>query len=139
MIGLDTNIIVHLLVRSQAEHERTKAWMEKADASFVTTTTNVAETLRLLTHPKVFPKPASLASAVDSLEELLSARHVRVLEEEERWWAGLPELAKKIPTLKGNEIFDARVALCLRYNGVREICTFDTDFAKYPFLKVVLP
>jgi len=31
----------------------------------------------------------------------------------------------------------ARIALCLRYHGIREICTLDADFSKYPFLKVV--
>lgn len=42
-----------------------------------------------------------------------------------------------IPGLKGNEVFDARIALILQKHNVKRICTRDADFKKYPFLKVV--
>ena len=139
MIALDTNIIIHLLVKSQKEHTHVKRWFESIEGPLATTPTNVGEVLRLLTHPRVFPRPVRIDDAVDCLDALLENHQIRVVEEEEHWWRHLGDLAKKNATLKGNEIFDARVALCLRYNGIKEICTFDADFSKYPFLKVIVP
>lgn len=135
MIGLDTNVIIHCLVASQREHPSIRAWFDKNEEPLGTTTTNIAEVLRLLTHPRVFPRPLSIGAAVDLIQDFLAAYQVEVLEEAETWWLDLKKL--KIPSLRGNEIFDARIALCLRYHGIKTLFTLDTDFSKYPFLKVL--
>lgn len=137
MIAIDTNILIAALVKSQGEHERVRRWLDGVSAPLTTTQTNIAESLRLLTHPRVFPRPLALKMAVAVIGNFFSAQNILVLEESATWWQELPELLVEYPGLKGNEIFDARIALCLRHNGVREICTFDADFAKYPFLKIV--
>lgn len=137
MIGLDTNVILHLLVKSQKEHLRAKAWFSAVREPLGTTGTNVAETLRLLTHPRVFPSPLSLVPAIDLVKEFIDRFDITLLEESEDWWMELNGLSEQIPSLRGNEVFDARIALCLRYNGIKEICTLDANFAKYPFLKIV--
>ncbi|MBI2339407.1 MAG: PIN domain-containing protein [Deltaproteobacteria bacterium] len=137
MIALDTNVIIHLLVRSQAEHPRAKAWFGQNDEPLATTSTNVGEVLRLLSHPRVFLAPLTLAKAVDLLKSFVEDREISVLDEAEAWWSDLGELARELPTVAGNEVFDARIALCLRHHGVRHICTLDDDFLKYPFLKQV--
>lgn len=137
MIALDTNIILHLLVESQKEHPRAKKWLSEVREPLATTGTNLAEVLRLITHPRVFAKALSLGKAVALLEEFIKTFEVRILEESGDWWLELPELLKVFPTLRGNEVFDARIALCLRYNGIEKICTLDADFSKYPFLDVI--
>ncbi len=139
MIALDTNVLIALFVQSQKEYARTRKWLEKTQERFATTSTNVSETLRLLTHPKVFPCPLLLDQALDLLSDFLKDFDVQVLEDDPDWWKGLKGLLPAFPSLRGNEVFDARIALCLRYHGVKEICTFDADFKKYPFLKVVVP
>lgn len=137
MIALDTNILIHFLNPSQNEHEKVKTWFAKNTEPLATTHTNLAEVLRLITHPQVFQRPASLNQAITSLKSFLEYFSVAILKESDTWWEDLQELVHDIPTLKGNEIFDARIALCLRYHGVKEIFTFDSDFAKYRFLKMV--
>lgn len=137
MIAIDTNIIVHLLVRSQKEHGRVRKWFETVEGRLATTATNLAEALRLLTHPRVFPSPLSLVEAIDLVREFIEKCDMIILEEADDWWLDLMELARQIPTLRGNEVFDARIALCLRYHGIKEICTLDSDFSKYPFLKII--
>lgn len=137
MIGLDTNILVALLIESQAEHARARQWLMNNREPLATTGTNVAEFLRLLSHPRVFPSPLRLTAAIELVANFLEQFDVRVIEESEEWWMELKELARALPSLRGNEVFDARIALCLRYNGVREICTQDADFSKYPFLKLI--
>lgn len=137
MIALDTNIIIHLLVKSQQEHARVKRWFEQVKEPLATTQTNIAETLRLLTHPKIFPRPLGLSSAIDLIDRLILSFSVNILDEEEFWWKNLKDLSQIIPSLKGNEIADARIALALRHNGIKKIATFDSDFRKYPFLVMV--
>ncbi len=137
MIGLDTNIIIHYLVVSQREHLRARKWFESEKGPFATTNTNISETLRLLTHPQVFPKPLTLDQAVPLIHSFIEKLNVRILDEAEEWWLGLPELLQFIPSLRGNEVFDAQMAITFRYHGVKELCTLDANFAKYPFLKIM--
>lgn len=137
MIALDTNFILHLLVKSQKEHQRAYHWFSNNREGLCTTHVNVAECLRLITHPRVFSKPLLLNPAVELIENFLDTFGVRVLENQERWWIDLQALTENLPALKGNEIFDAQIALCLRYHGIKELVTLDGDFLKYPFLKVI--
>lgn len=137
MIALDTNIILHILVKSQKEHGKAAAWISKTREPFATTGTNIAEVLRLLTHPRVFPKPLSLDQAIDLFQYFQHQFDIRILEESEHWWQELKELLEEIPDLRGNEVFDARIAICLRYHGIRDLCTLDGDFLKYPFLNMI--
>ncbi len=137
MIALDTNAIIHYLVKSQLDHKLVKVWFEKNTESLATTHTNIAEVLRLITHPKVFPNPMKLAAAVNLIKNFIEVFGVMVLAESQSWHEDLQPLAKLIPTLRGNDVFDARIALCLRHNGIKEIMTFDSDFLKYSFLKII--
>lgn len=137
MIALDTNVVVDLLVNSQADHAHAKAWLERCKDRLATTPVNIGEILRLLTHPRVFASPLALRPAVTLLGHFVDNFDVVILEESPDWWQDLPDLLKQAPGLRGNEIFDARIALCLRHNGIKELCTRDSDFSKYPFIKIV--
>ncbi len=137
MIALDTNFIVHLLLKTQKEHPRAYQWFSQNKSPLVTTGTNIAEFLRLLTHVRIFSPPLSLEKAVDLLHSFIKDFEVKILEEPDHWWLELIELQRDNPTLKGNEIFDAQIAITLRYHGVKEIVTLDADFSKYPFLTVI--
>lgn len=137
MIALDTNILVYLLVSSQPEHFRAKAWLAQNEDALVITHTNVGEVLRLLTHPRVFSHPLDLRKAIRLLKQFIENFSVVILSDDDEWWQSLSSLIETNPGIRGNEIFDARIALCLRYHGVQRICTLDSDFVKYRFLKVI--
>ena len=139
MIAIDTNVTIHYLVKSQKEHSRTRRWFLKNRDPLAITHTNIAEVLRLLSHPKVFPSPLSLTKSISLLEEFLELYEVRILDESDSWYKELKELLSQLPSIRGNEVFDARIALALRYHGIREFCTLDADFSKYRFLRMVLP
>lgn len=78
-----------------------------------------------------------LEKAIAALSLFIAAYDLRILDEDTKWWQDLGEITKEIPGLKGNEIFDARIALCLRQHRVKRIWTRDADFKKYSFLKVI--
>ena len=137
MIGLDTNIVIYGMVSSVPQHAKALAWFNKNQEALALSPVSVGETLRLLTHPKVFPKPLDLTKAVAALAAFLSDFRVSVLEEDPDWWTRLPDLLADFPGLRGNAVYDARIALCFKFNGVRQVCTHDAEFKKYGFLKVL--
>lgn len=137
MTGIDTNILIDLLVSSTPTHLSSTEAVKQLHDDICTTPTNVGECLRLLTHPRIFPKPLKTPQAVTALEELFDYYQIRTLEEDSGWWKELPEMEKEIPGLRGNEIFDARVALCFRFNSVKRVFTRDADFKKYSFLQAI--
>ena len=137
MTGIDTNILIDLLISDMPAHAAMTETMKHLADDVCTTPTNVGECLRLLTHPRIFPRPLTITAAVQALEELFEFYQVRVLEEDIHWWKELPEIEEEIPALRGNEVFDARIALCLRANNVKKIQTRDADFKKYSFLQPI--
>lgn len=137
MIGIDTNILVDLLVSSTPQHNQVVQAVSKLDEDFCTTPTNIGECLRVITHPKVFLKPLVLSRAVLLLSQALDFYKIRILEESTDWWQALTEVEKDIPGIRGNEIFDARIALCLKFHGVKRIYSRDADFRKYSFIKIL--
>ncbi len=139
MTAIDTNILIDLIVASMPSHDSTTEGIRQLHDEVCTTPTNVGECLRLLTHSRLFPKPLKASAAVQAVGELFDFYQIRVLEEDVAWWKDIPEMEKEIPGLKGNEIFDARIALCLRSHNVKRIYTRDADFKKYSFLQVVEP
>ncbi len=137
MIALDTNILVQLMVEDHPSHLKTKKWLLKNTEKLCTTFINIGETLRLLTHPKVFSHSLTLLQAIELIETNISGLEIIVLEESEEWVSELKALSKKIPSIKGNEVFDARIALALKNNGITDLMTLDNDFLKFSFLKIV--
>ncbi len=134
MTGLDTNVLVSLLVESSPNHTAANKGIQNNTDTLCTTPTNIGEILRLLTHHKVFEKPLNTGRAVQAVADLLEEYNIRILDEDTEWWRELPAIEQEIPGLKGNEIFDAKIAICLRQHGVKKIFTWDADFKKYSFL-----
>lgn len=137
MTALDSNTIIGIMVSSSSFHQEIMAGMESLEDDLCTTPTNIGEVLRLLTHSKVFPSPLKIEKAVEALEQLIEAYNIRILDEDIFWWQQLPELARQVIGLKGNEVFDARIALCLRQHKIKKIFTRDADFKKYSFLQTI--
>jgi predicted nucleic acid-binding protein len=51
----------------------------------------------------------------------------------------LSQLTAEVPHLAGNILHDVHTAVLMREHGIREICTRDTDFHRFPFVKVIDP
>lgn len=137
MTAIDTNVLIGIIVASSNHHSEVMAGLENLDDELCTTPTNIGEVLRLLTHSKVFSSPLKIEKAIETLLQLIEAYDIRILDEDTNWWQELSEVAKQIPGLKGNEIFDARIALCLKQHKIKRIWTRDADFKKYSFLQVI--
>jgi uncharacterized protein len=137
MTCLDTNILIELLNSGSAGHENTTKHIENLSDDLCITQTNVGEVLRLLTHKKIFSNPLKIKTAVDLLSHFIESNNVRILEDNTDWWLTLPDLEKDIQNLSGNQVFDAKIAACLKSNGIKRIFTRDSDFRKYSFLQPI--
>jgi len=137
MTALDTNILIGVMVSSSSFHKEVLEGLDNLEDDLCTTPTNIGEVLRLLTHSKVFPSPLKIEKAVEALDQLIEAYDIRILDEETNWWKQLPDIARQIIGLKGNEVFDARIAICLKQHKVKRIFTRDADFKKYSFLQTI--
>ena len=139
MIALDSNILIGAVGLTAYAHTQIVNWLDSNTAPVCCTGTNIAETLRVITHPKIFEKPMSLPSALEDLQEVINEYSISVLSEDPNWWKALDENFSSSSIIRGNDIHDARIALCLKHHGVKEILTLDADFMKYRFLKVLTP
>ena len=94
--------------------------------------------LRISTHPAVFRSPLSAEEATSNLAGLMSLPHVRMLSEQDGFWAVYREATKGL-VVRGNLAPDAHLAALLRQHGVRRLYTNDADFRRFQFLEVLNP
>ena len=97
------------------------------------------EYLRVSTHPGVSDHPQSGPEAGRFLDDLLSEPNFRLLIPTDRHFEMLTQTLSELTELRGNVMHDVHTAVLMRENGIREICTRDADFYRFPFLTVVDP
>lgn len=97
------------------------------------------EFLRVVTHPRVLPRPWVAADALEFVEAILAARSHHVLGETNRRVAVARDLVDQVPALAGNLFHDFHTAVLMKENGLSRIYTRDADFHRFPFIDVVDP
>ena len=141
MIALDTNVLVHAHRKDSAWHAvATKAVQRLAEggAAWALPWPCVHEFVAIVTHPRIYRPPSTVAQAVDQVDAWLESPSVVVLAEGDAHWPTLRELLTD-GRVRGPQVHDARVAaLCLQH-GVRELWTADRDFSLFPALRTANP
>jgi predicted nucleic acid-binding protein len=93
----------------------------------------VHEFLAIVTHPRVYSPPTSLARALDQVDAWMESPSLVLLAEPDAHWSELRDLLAA-GRIAGPKVHDARIAaLCLGH-GVRELWTVDRDFGRFPAL-----
>ncbi|MCK6553231.1 PIN domain-containing protein [Candidatus Binatia bacterium] len=142
MIAVDTNILVYAADADAPLHEPCRRWIEERRArpdAWYTTWPVVYEFLRVTTHPRVFRKPWTIGAAWAFVAALRAAPAFELLAPTDRHAEVLDSLVADFPHLAGNILHDAHTAVLLREHGVRQLCTRDTDFHRFPFIEVIDP
>ena len=83
--------------------------------------------------------PWTTPEAWGFLETLMSAPAFQLLVATPRHATVLANTIAEHPDVRGNVVHDLHTAVLMREHGVRRICTFDSDFRRFPFLEVVDP
>lgn len=142
MFVVDSNVLVDAANRASDFHESCRRTIEacRVQASpWYVSWPICYEFLRVCTHPHVFPKPLSLSAAWQFIENLLASPSAGVLSATSRHPELLTKTVAEIPHLRGNIVHDMHTAVLMREHGIREILTRDTDFHRFPFVKVIDP
>jgi len=129
---VDANILLFAVNSASPEHERAAAWLEEAlngNRRVGLPWESLTAFVRLVTNPRVVPKPLAPADAWAFVEEWLAAPVAWVPVPTERHAAVLGDLVRRYrPTAK--LVPDAHLAALAIEHGA-EIISADTDFARF--------
>lgn len=141
MIAVDTNILVYAHREDSDSHEtayRRLSALAEGQETWAIPWPCVHEFLAIVTHPRIFVPPTTLAAAVNQIEAWLESPTLVLLAETDLHWPRLRDalLAGKVT---GAKVHDARIATLCSQHGVRELWSADRDFGRFPALTVVNP
>jgi len=142
VVVVDTNVLVYAADADSSFHTMTRAWLERQrrrSEAWYTTWPILYEFLRVTTHPRVMRQPWSVQKAWEFVSALLDSPGLDVLAATSRHREVAGQVLAELPHLAGNILHDAHTAILMREHGIRQICTRDTDFHRFPFLEVIDP
>ncbi|MBZ5608344.1 MAG: type II toxin-antitoxin system VapC family toxin [Acidobacteriia bacterium] len=136
MILVDTNILIYAVNRDAVLYQRAKSWLESAFSKTDTIgfSWNVLLAfLRITTRPGLFGRPLPPETAFDVIASWLDEPSATLVHPGPRHLHILRALLVTVGT-GGNLTSDAHLAALAIEHGA-EICTLDSDFARFPGLK----
>jgi len=142
VLVVDTNVLVYAANLDSPFHDPCGKWLERQRRRFgawYTTWPIVYEFMRVTTHPRILPQPFNASQAWKFVMALLASPGLSVLVPTERHADVAGETIAEIPHLAGSIFHDAYTAVLMREHGIKQICTRDTDFHRFPFLEVIDP
>lgn len=136
MILVDTNLLVYARVADLPQHQAAHQWFDaklNGTARVGLPWPSLLGFLRLVTNPRVFERPESIASAWQQVERWLAAEPVWIPTPTERHAEILGSLLTRAG-VRSNLVPDAHLAALALEHGLR-LCSTDGDFARFPDLR----
>ncbi len=141
MIAVDTNLLVYA-------HRADSEWNEAAygcieelaegRARWAIPWPCVHEFLAIVTHPRIYDPPSTLAQAFEQVEAWLASPTLSLLAEGDDYVEQLRDVLAH-GRIVGPRVHDARIAALCAFHGVRELWTADRDFSRFPRLRTRNP
>lgn len=133
---LDLNLLLYAIDEGAANHDRARPWLEET----LSGTEQIGFAwivllgfLRISTNPVVFGRPLESTEALDYLDGWLAQPVATMIQPTERHASHLRELLTPVGAA-GNLTSDAHLAALAIEHGA-ELCSCDTDFARFPGLR----
>jgi uncharacterized protein len=136
MILVDANLLIYAVNQDAPLNRRAKPWLESALSGTETvgfSWTVLLAVLRLTTRPGLFARPLRADAAFDLVASWLDQTSATIVHPGPRHLAVLRELLQPLGT-GGNLTSDAHLAALAIEHGA-ELCSSDTDFARFSGLK----
>jgi toxin-antitoxin system PIN domain toxin len=136
MILPDVNVLVYAHRRDTQQHPVLRRWLEdvlEADEAYAISELVVSSFVRVVTHPRIFRDPSSLADALAFAEQLLEQPHCVLVQPGPRHWDIFVRLCRQV-SARGNMVPDAFLAALAIEAGCEWITT-DRDFARFEGLR----
>jgi toxin-antitoxin system PIN domain toxin len=132
----DVNVLVYAHREDATHHAACRAWVEtviNGDESFGLSDLVLSGFVRVVTHPKVFTRPSSLADALEFTEQLRGRPNCLPVAPGRRHWGIFQTLCVEAGA-KGNLVPDAFLAAMAIEAGCEWITT-DRDFSRFKGLR----
>lgn len=132
MIAIDANLLVYAHVSSFPQHEAARVWLEQQLLALPRVGLpwpSLLAFMRLVTNPRVFTEPESIADAWTQVEAWLDADPAWVPEPQDGHRKILGECLR-VSALRANDVPDAHLAAIAIEHGLR-LATTDTGFARF--------
>ena len=136
MILVDANLLVYAHVASFPQHARAQAWLDErinAAAPVGLPWPSLLAFVRIVSNPRIFPRPASVSAAWRQVESWLGAESVWVPLPTERHRQILAPLIQRAEG-RANLVPDAHLAALAIEHGL-VLCSTDGDFARFDGLE----
>lgn len=141
MILPDVNILVYAFRPSTPRHEEHGRWLTAlvdGPDELALHEVVVAGLVRVVTNPRIFPRPAPTAAALEFVMWLRDAPGARWIPSGPATWNVFDRLVAEDPGIRGNLVPDAHLAATVIAHGAR-LATTDRGFARYPGLRFFDP
>lgn len=139
MYVVDTNVLIHAVNASSAQHVAARTWLHDAlggDDTVGLPWVSLLGFLRITTNPGIMPRPLSIGDALSVAGSWVDAPHLVMLEPGARHFALLGDLLAASGSA-GNLTTDAHIA-ALAVETRSPVVTFDRDFQRFG-VDVVVP
>lgn len=136
MILPDVNILVYAHRREATDHAAFRDWLEdtiNADQAFGISDIVLSGFIRVVTHPKVFREPSSIAEALQFADQLLARPQCVPVRPGPAHWRIFTRLCHD-SGVRGNLVPDAFLAALAIESGCEWITT-DRDFSRFEDLR----
>lgn len=135
MILIDANLLVYAHVRDYPQHDVSRRWLDhrlRGSVRVGLPWPSVLGFVRLVTNPRVFPRPESFADAWAQVESWLDAPPAWIPTPTDRHRDVFESL---LPAVTGpNLVPDAHLAALAIEHGLT-VASADGDFARFPGLR----
>ncbi len=140
MTIIDANVLIYACNVAAPRHRPARKWLESAFSSaepIRLAWATIHAFLRIVTHPRILPRPFSNQSALSLVEEWLAQPSVAPIEPGTRYWSIFREVVR-IGQVRGDLMMDAHLAALAIENGA-VLCTTDKDFTRFEGLRLLNP
>lgn len=136
LVLCDVNVLVYAYRADAPNHGAFRQWVEavvNGDEAYALSDFVLSGFMRVVTHPKVFKRPSSVADALVFAEQVRARPHCVRIEPGPRHWGIFRRLCVEAGT-KGNLVPDAFLAALAIESGCEWIST-DRDFSRFKGLR----
>lgn len=136
MVLPDVNVLVYAHRQDSDHHARCLDWLQQTidgDATYGVSNLVLSGFLRVVTHPKIFKAPSTLADSMAFVEQVRTQPHAVSVEPGERHWSIFQRLCAEA-NVKGNLVPDAYLAALAIENSCDWVTT-DRDFSRFKGLR----
>ena len=136
MVLPDVNVLVYSHREDTPQHRKCRQWLEtilNGDQAYAMSDLVLSGFARIVTHPKIFNRPSSVATALEFAEQVRGQPHCVRVTPGARHWEIFHRLCMKT-SAKGNLVPDAFLAALAIESGCEWIST-DRDFSRFDGLR----